>query len=57
MLPHLSGNPSTIHQRLRARDGRHAASSTEVAHLITAYAQVFDELTDTAPIIHIDCAA
>lgn len=57
VLLHLRGNPSTVHQRLRARDGRHAASLTEVTHLITAYAQVFGELTDTAPIIHIDCAA
>ena len=54
VLVHLTGHPSTIHQRLRARDGRNVTNLSQVTHLIATYARIFDQLADTVPVLRVD---
>ncbi|MGH3569147.1 MAG: hypothetical protein ACRDRH_24610 [Pseudonocardia sp.] len=48
-LIHLTGTPSAIYARLRARDDDTAATPTEVAELVTAYEHVFAAITAQLP--------
>ena len=54
VLVHLTAPATTVHARLRVRDGATAASLTDIESLITAYERVVTTLVPYLPIVRID---
>jgi thymidylate kinase len=56
IMVHLTGRPDRLAARLMARDGS-APSRLRISTLTAAYAEVFTEIADYAPIVTIDTTA